>query len=90
MFRMSQFIESTEHLEKIPKLPLADRRNRLIDHPSKATIKISTKRTMGQSTRLLRDRSTAMLKMSRLAKMQSSDFASLSAIEIRKHLGRFE
>ena len=62
----------------------------MMEHPSKATIKISTKRTMNQSTRLLRDRSTAMLNMSRLAKMQSSDFASLSAIEIRKHKCRFE
>jgi hypothetical protein len=61
-----------------------------MEHPSKATIKITSKRTMGQSTRLLRDRSTATLNISRLAKLQSSDFASLIANELRNHLSRFE
>lgn len=77
-FRMSQFIESPQ-AERIPRLPFADRRNRIMEHPSKATIKLSTKRTLAQSTRLLRDRTTALLHISRLAKMQSSDFASVIA-----------
>jgi hypothetical protein len=86
---MSQFIESTQ-LEKIPRLPFADRRNRIMEHPSRATIKLSTKRTLGQSTRLLRDRSTALQHISRLVKIQSSDFASLISVELRKNRTRFE
>jgi hypothetical protein len=87
-FRMSQFIEPTQ-LEKVPRLPFADRRNRIMEHPSKATIKLSTKRTL-HSTRLLRDRTTALLHISRLAKIQSSDFASLVSVEVRRGKGRVE
>lgn len=87
---MSQFVESSQG-DKVPKLPFADRRNRIMEHPSKATIKLSTKRTLlGQSTRLLRDRSTALLHISKLAKIQSSDFASLISVELRKSRNRFE
>lgn len=89
-FRMSQFIESSSNLEKAARLPFADRRNRIMEHPSRATIKISTKRTLGQSTRFLRDRSTAMPNIHKLAKLQSSDFASLITVELRKSRARSE
>lgn len=87
---MSQFIESNSNLEKVARLPFAERRNRIMEHPSRATIKISTKRTLGQSTRFLRDRSTAMPNINRLAKLQSSDFASLITVELRKYRARSE
>lgn len=86
---MSQFIEPTQ-LEKIPRLPFADRRNRFAEQPSKATIKLSTKRTLAQSTRALRDRTTALMHISRLVKMQSSDFASLVSVELRRGKGRVD